>query len=1266
MQGPKTRTLQPLFLSLLALAGIAASASAQSVATNWTAFNDHRTPPGPGPGTHSNTTVYSLIGTTAGAGGFLKDQPTGLVLPVGLIVSWTGGNGPDDFGLCFDANPGTPAALLFNGIVDVGGTGDDGIPGLRNNDDVGGGVNILTLTFTNLNPSQKYTFRGTSVRGNNYNDRWAYYELRGAASFVDAHVDGSANTNIFTEATFPAGNLSAGQVALNSGENRVGSLVGWDEIVPAPDGTFSIVQRQYIGPAPFGNPSAGPYGYGMNAIMLLEYGPPIPAMITDDTQPTNRVVLQNRSTTLRAIAIGSPFPQYQWYKDGSAIDPLVNPTARSSSYVITLMQESDAGDYYCEVSNIAGNDVTRTATVGYQADLVAPKVVRATGHPTLNQITVEFDEVMDTNTALQTFGYNVTPSLSVNAVTLVPGGSAVVLTTDAQAADTVYTVVVSEVYDLALNGVASPDDTAQFRSWIPNAGCSGVLFEAFDVTVGSQNVIASLTSHPNYPNNPFTNLFINRLHSRAAFPDNARENYGARMRSLFIPLVSGNWRLFISSDDPGQLWFNPTGSSPAGKILVAQELQCCAVYQPPGAEETSAAFPLVAGQAYYLEMLYKEGTGGDFGMVAARLDGAGIPVGGNDGGAEAGEAIDGAVLPSPFCTVGAAALPAGAAGSLSIAQNLSNVSVEANTRHTFTIGINAPGAPYTCYRWQKSDDGGANFNDIPGANRASYTTPYLTEADDHQDIYRVIVGIPGAEVTSANSVLSVTADVTRPRITRVVGISSTQIAVYFSEPMLPPTTATDAFAYQMDQGIVVASAAQNPNNILRIDLTTSSPMTLGTTYELIASNTEGGTSLLDGSGNLIDPDPTRITFRALNYSGNPDTLIALPTDTKRALGSLTERGMKGRLIQIARAITPPMLPITEQILDGTLLDPTTGYPYPNIAPQPAFIETDTINYGDTPAGAGNGHLLPDRAFPGYTAVADYMVMEVLAYLELRSGVYRMGVNSDDDFQVTPAKAVGDPNNSIVLGFFSGGRAATLPGGDTMFDFYVPEDGLYPFRLIWNEYTGGAAAEWFIQSLVDNSFIGVNGNDEIKAFLPPAGPRVNLARAGGVITLSWSDASRVQDAPTVDGPWADSANQANPQVVESYTASLDGAQEPPPTGGGTGTGAATLLLSDNNTLKVHVTFSGLSGNTTAAHIHGPAAPGVNAGVLYGFNVPLGVKAGVIDQTVTITNKTAYTIAQQLQQLRDGLWYVNIHSTTFGGGEIRGQVTAGGNRFFRAIE
>ena len=69
---------------------------------------------------------------------------------------------------------------------------------------------------------------------------------------------------------------------------------------------------------------------------------------------------------------------------------------------------------------------------------------------------------------------------------------------------------------------------------------------------------------------------------------------------------------------------------------------------------------------------------------------------------------------------------------------------------------------------------------------------------------------------------------------------------------------------------------------------------------------------------------------------------------------------------------------------------------------------------------------------------------------------------------------------------------------------------------------------------------------------------------------------------------------------TYHATLTAAQEVPPTTS-TGTGSATAVLdTTTHQLTVDMTFSGFASAVTAAHIHGPAAPGKNAGVL----VPLG--------------------------------------------------------------
>jgi hypothetical protein len=128
-------------------------------------------------------------------------------------------------------------------------------------------------------------------------------------------------------------------------------------------------------------------------------------------------------------------------------------------------------------------------------------------------------------------------------------------------------------------------------------------------------------------------------------------------------------------------------------------------------------------------------------------------------------------------------------------------------------------------------------------------------------------------------------------------------------------------------------------------------------------------------------------------------------------------------------------------------------------------------------------------------------------------------------------------------------------------------------------------------------------------------------------------------------------------AQSFIATLNAAQD----GGGarTGSGIVNLTLS-GTTLSLNGSFSGLSGSFAADHIHGPAAPGVNANVIYGLQAlttitdPIYHYDGAISGSVTLAPIGAYTVAQQLTDLNGGLWYVNVHSSTFGGGEIRGQI------------
>ncbi|MSO65386.1 MAG: CHRD domain-containing protein [Alphaproteobacteria bacterium] len=113
---------------------------------------------------------------------------------------------------------------------------------------------------------------------------------------------------------------------------------------------------------------------------------------------------------------------------------------------------------------------------------------------------------------------------------------------------------------------------------------------------------------------------------------------------------------------------------------------------------------------------------------------------------------------------------------------------------------------------------------------------------------------------------------------------------------------------------------------------------------------------------------------------------------------------------------------------------------------------------------------------------------------------------------------------------------------------------------------------------------------------------------------------------------------------SLKATLSAAQEVPATNSA-GTGTATLTFDTvSRKLDYEVTYSGLSGPATGAHIHMPAAVGANAGVA----IPFASPASPIKGSATLTEG-------QTDDLLGGRSYVNVHTAANAGGEIRGQIT-----------
>jgi len=114
---------------------------------------------------------------------------------------------------------------------------------------------------------------------------------------------------------------------------------------------------------------------------------------------------------------------------------------------------------------------------------------------------------------------------------------------------------------------------------------------------------------------------------------------------------------------------------------------------------------------------------------------------------------------------------------------------------------------------------------------------------------------------------------------------------------------------------------------------------------------------------------------------------------------------------------------------------------------------------------------------------------------------------------------------------------------------------------------------------------------------------------------------------------------------TYKATMNAQTEVPPNDT-KGTGTAELTYDTaSKMLTWTVTFSDLSGPATAAHFHGPAEPGKNAGV-----------AVLIGNNPTSPAKGSATLTDaQAADLAGGRWYVNVHTAANRPGEIRGQVT-----------
>lgn len=253
-------------------------------------------------------------------------------------------------------------------------------------------------------------------------------------------------------------------------------------------------------------------------------------------------------------------------------------------------------------------------------------------------------------------------------------------------------------------------------------------------------------------------------------------------------------------------------------------------------------------------------------------------------------------------------------------------------------------------------------------------------------------------------------------------------------------------------------------------------------YAGLTSSTQyaGRITVRDATGRTTTQDITFDTYPAYTLP----TEFAFPVDSAVAAAP----GLRAR---VAQGYDTPLLAASaaraEAQLAGTLIDPATGEPFPNLATPSAdnpdgSYNQDIINWSvEAGTGVEVGNFrdpqFPDQPVPGTAGTGHTfnIAAEMFAYLELQPGRYIMGVNSDDGFAVFTGVDRRDALR-VSLGRFDGGRGAA----DTLFHFEVSQAGLYPFRLLYYQGGGQGSVEWFTVDPQNSERIPINHRTDARA------------------------------------------------------------------------------------------------------------------------------------------------------------------------------------------
>lgn len=571
---------------------------------------------------------------------------------------------------------------------------------------------------------------------------------------------------------------------------------------------------------------------------------PAPVIVTSPWNATNLV---GRSVRIEVVAEGIGLA-YQWYKVGAGpINPAVNPSAETSTLVITNAQLNDTGDYFAIVSSLFGETQSNSGHVQINPDIFPPRLLSA--QPSIlgvNFFELRVDEPLCLDqpacgaNAACTFNWQIVPVAGV-----------------AEGADLNVAEVQVNGTNLLLRTTAPYQMGTQYRVKVVGY-CDGGINDVYGNQLLSGDPASILDS---FPGLVFTATLDAELHSNAGAP---------------TPLGQAQ-TVKVDNDDAGiarallgfeNLIGSGPGQIPSGSQIVSATLQVTQL--DPGNTVNFHRMLVPWDEATVTWNSLIDGVTND-GAEATRGVEATSPVSSANGPvlidvtssvqawANGAPNFGWAILSTgpdgwSWASAESATPPAMSvayqlchcAGPIIItAQPPPNLTVVEGSAFNLSVGLSNVFAP--SYQWTK------NGTAIPFAIGPTYSISSAVLGSGHSGSYRLQVAQAGVTITSAVSVVNVVPDTNRPVVSWVyVAESFSGFTMGFSKPMDRFLAETEAnYSITPSPGFFVAELSADGRTVsLRSD-----PPMVGN-YSLRIQ----GLTDTRASANVLEPNPTIVAL----------------------------------------------------------------------------------------------------------------------------------------------------------------------------------------------------------------------------------------------------------------------------------------------------------------------------------------------------------------------------------------------------------------------